>query len=72
MDMKKYVNVLMLTGREAIVVPCLAFIGAAGIIGVTGYGAYKLGKKAYSMLVDNGEVFDDKVKERVQEYEENS
>ena len=41
---------ILLTGPEATIVPCLAIVGAASIAGVIGYGAYKLGEKAYEKM----------------------
>lgn len=70
MDTTKHVDVMILTGKEAIAIPCLALVGAASIIGATGYGVYKLGKKVYNKFANKDKVFADEVEERVQEYYE--
>lgn len=36
---------ILLTGRSAVVIPCLAFIGVASIATTVGIGVYKLGQK---------------------------
>lgn len=59
------ISIVMLVGKEAYLVPSLAIVGAASIMGATGYGAYKLGKKAYDKLVDKGVIIV-KVKEESQ------
>lgn len=41
------VRAILLTGKEAITFPYLAFIGAVGVIGGIGYGAHKLYEKTY-------------------------
>lgn len=46
------INVLMLTGKEALVVPCLATVGAASILSATAYGVYKLGRKVSEKMAD--------------------
>ena len=47
MDKNVEVNGIVFLGKEAIMMPCLAIIGAAGLISAAGYGLYKLGKNAY-------------------------
>ena len=66
----KHMDIMILTGKEVIIVPCLAIIGAASIVGATGYGIYKLGKKVYDKFAIKDKVFAAKVEERVQEYYE--
>jgi dihydrodipicolinate synthase/N-acetylneuraminate lyase len=39
------INMLVLTGKEALVVPGLAAIGAVTVLGITINSAYKLGLK---------------------------
>lgn len=56
------ISVVMLVGKEAYLVPSLAVVGAASIMGAVGYGAYKLGKKVYNELVEE-EVIELKVVE---------
>ena len=41
------IEAVLLTGKDAKRIPCLAVIGAASIIGGIGYGVYKIGKKVY-------------------------
>lgn len=44
------INGVILTGKEAYTIPCLAMIGAASIIGAGMYGAYKLGSTLGSKI----------------------
>lgn len=44
MERNVEVNVLLLAGKDAIVIPALAVVGMASIIGTLGYGAYKIGQ----------------------------
>lgn len=70
MKKQKYTNVMILTGKEAIIIPCLAVIGAASIVGAVGYGIHKLTKKIRTVATGDDKSFNDKVKERVEEYYE--
>lgn len=62
MNKNDTISIVMLVGKEAYLIPSLAAVGAASIVGAAGYGAYKLGKKAYDKLVEK-EVIIVKVKE---------
>lgn len=62
MNKNDTISIVMLVGKEAYLIPSLAAVGAASIVGVAGYGAYKLGKKAYDKLVEK-EIIIVKVKE---------
>ena len=46
MEQTKFFNgeVMILSGREVFLIPCLAVVGAASIMGAIGYGVYRLGK----------------------------
>jgi hypothetical protein len=44
-------EILILSGREVFVIPCLAAIGAASIIGFASYGVYKIGKSVYDQVI---------------------
>ena len=48
-------EVMILSGREAIAIPCLAVVGAASIVVGVGYGVYKLGKKVLTKVTDKDE-----------------
>lgn len=39
------VKAILLTGKEAITIPCLAFIGGASIVGIVGLKLFKLCRK---------------------------
>lgn len=39
------VKAILLTGKEAITMPCLAFIGRASIVGIVGLKLFKLCRK---------------------------
>ena len=45
-------EIMILSGREAIVIPCLSVVGAASIVGAVGYGVYKLGKKVVTKVTE--------------------
>lgn len=68
MAKQKYTNVMILTGKEAVIVPSLAVVGAASLIGITGYGLYKFGKSMYDKTTERVKSFDAEVKKRVKEY----
>lgn len=44
MERNVELNVLLLVGKDAIVIPALAVVGAASIIGAIGYGVHKIGQ----------------------------
>lgn len=46
------INMLVLTGKEALVVPGLATIGAVTVLSFAISGAYKLGKKVAEKIDD--------------------
>lgn len=55
MDKNVEVNGIVFLGKEAILMPCLAIIGAAGLITAAGYGLYKLGKNAITTVTNKKE-----------------
>lgn len=57
------ISVVMLVGKEAYLVPSLAVVGAASIVGAIGYGAYKLGKKVHDELVEEEVIVVEAVEE---------
>ena len=50
------ISIVMLVGKEAYLVPGLAVVGAASIIGATYYGTYKISKRVYNKLVKKGVI----------------
>lgn len=46
------VDGILLLGKEAYVIPCLAVLGAASIIGGTIYSSYRLAKAVVEMAND--------------------
>ena len=48
-------EIMILSGKEAIAIPCLAVVGAVSIVGAVGYGVYKLGKKVVDKVVNKKE-----------------
>ena len=48
-------EVMILSGREVFLIPCLAVVGAASIIGGLGYGVYRLGRKMVTKLSNEKE-----------------
>lgn len=48
-------EVMILSGREVFVIPCLAVVGAASVMTAVGYGVYKLGKKVLTKVTDKKE-----------------
>lgn len=50
-------EILILSGREVFVIPCLAVIGAASIIGCASYGVYKIGKRVYDQVITERECW---------------
>lgn len=45
-------EIMLLCGKEAIVIPCLAMIGAASIMGAIGYGVHKLRTKVGTKVIE--------------------
>lgn len=45
MERKIDIDALVLIGKDALIIPALAMVGAASIAGAIGYGAFKLGQK---------------------------
>ena len=43
-------DILILSGKEVFVIPCLAVVGAVSIMATIGYGVYRIGKKAYNHI----------------------
>lgn len=56
MERNVELNVLLLVGKDAIVVPALAIVGAASIIGTIGYGAYKFGQNLAEKVFEKKHV----------------
>lgn len=49
------VEAILLTGKEAIVIPCLAFIGGLSIAGAIGYKAFKTYRKFEKFIKNHKE-----------------
>ena len=61
---------MILTEKEVVIIPSLAVVGAASIIGAAGYGLYKLGKSVYVKTAKKNKKFNSEVDKRVKEYYE--